>query len=453
MRYSVLFDLIDGKVPGLNATSSEGGRKRPESSSPEKLKARNKEKFSGSSGNALDGAAAAAGDGSGGKEKKDPSPGAAATKGKADKDDDNYEEEFDQLLDKDDDDQDVDVGEQAAKKVDKKAAKPDNNEEEEDYENDNDYIDEEEMLDIAERCFMRIAEAILEAGVSVRQAFSPFIIREEFEGETLELLSPIGFLEGVKDLGVTDLEEVEVACLMRVLTKADLENAILLRELIVIMDNFGIQDDEGPNGGNEEIDTSHGGNIPGEEGKADNNQPSSQKKKKKSGGAAQQQAGLDLSQLDEKSIKILAKLMLALMELNVSLYDFFDGAIYEQLVKTKTKQNTVEIITAKDFFELLQRRGVRKNPAAHENLQKFLQLDPNYPHLIMIKKVAKALDEMAKNEELMEGILAAAVGMDEDGRVGGGEIEQPDGREGDGERLGTIGEDGDEDRQIYDTQN
>jgi hypothetical protein len=46
---------------------------------------------------------------------------------------------------------------------------------------------------------------------------------------------------------------------------------------------------------------------------------------------------MDLSQLDEKSIKILAKIILALMELNVSLYDFFDGAIYEQLVKTKTK--------------------------------------------------------------------------------------------------------------------
>ena len=53
MRYSVLFELIDnGKIPGLNAQSSEGARKRPESSSPEKLKARNKEKFSGSSGTA-----------------------------------------------------------------------------------------------------------------------------------------------------------------------------------------------------------------------------------------------------------------------------------------------------------------------------------------------------------------------------------------------------------------
>jgi hypothetical protein len=59
----------------------------------------------------------------------------------------------------------------------------------------------------------------------------------------LELLSPIGFLEGIKDLEITDLEEVEVACLMRVLTKPNLENAILLNELIVIMENFGISDD------------------------------------------------------------------------------------------------------------------------------------------------------------------------------------------------------------------
>lgn len=50
------------------------------------------------------------------------------------------------------------------------------------------------------------------------------------------------------------------------------------------------------------------------------------KKKKKKKAAAK---GVDLSLLDEKSIKIMAKLMLALMELNVSLYEFFDGKIYE----------------------------------------------------------------------------------------------------------------------------
>jgi hypothetical protein len=75
----------------------------------------------------------------------------------------------------------------------------------------------------------------------------------------------------------------------------------------------------------------------------------------------------------------------------------------------------------------------------------------------MVKKIARALDEMAKNEELMEGILAAAMGdMDyaagdepNGARIGGGALELP---EGENERLGTIGEDGDEDKQIYDTQ-
>jgi len=54
----------------------------------------------------------------------------------------------------------------------------------------------------------------------------------------------LGFLEGVRDLGITELEEIEVACLMRVLAKPQMENAILMQELLVIMENFGIYEDE-----------------------------------------------------------------------------------------------------------------------------------------------------------------------------------------------------------------
>lgn len=96
------------------------------------------------------------------------------------------------------------------------------------------------MLDVAEQCFIRIAQGIINKGCNVRTAFANFIIKENIEGTALELLSPIGFLEGIKEIGIMDLEEVEVACLMRVLTKPNLENAILLKELIVIMENFGI---------------------------------------------------------------------------------------------------------------------------------------------------------------------------------------------------------------------
>ena len=102
-------------------------------------------------------------------------------------------------------------------------------------------IDEEEMLDIAEKCFMRIAEAIIQKGVTVRDAFKQQIIKDDSEQqEEMELLSPIEFLEGVKALGIDNLEEIDVACLMRILTKPDLDNAILLQELIIIMENFGI---------------------------------------------------------------------------------------------------------------------------------------------------------------------------------------------------------------------
>ena len=64
----------------------------------------------------------------------------------------------------------------------------------------------------------------------------------------------------------------------------------------------------------------------------------------------------------------------------------------------------------------------------------------------MLKKIAKALDEMAKNEELMSGILAAA---EED--LGGAVVEDdPNQLEAtEKERLNTIGED--EEDRAFDT--
>ena len=80
---------------------------------------------------------------------------------------------------------------------------------------------------------------------------------------------------------------------------------------------------------------------------------------------------------------------------------------------------------------------------------KILQLDPNYPDLILVKRLSKALDEIAKNEELMEGILAAAA--DNDGGMDGhqqpapiDEEDEEDGGNGHTGRLKTIGEEEDQ---------
>jgi hypothetical protein len=130
VRYQVLLDAVDGQA-GKGANAGEG-RKRPESSSPAQLKARNKEKYSlEGSGNAK---------GSGEKEERSP-------EGAADEEEEDYkEEQFEQMLDKDDDENGAD---ESAEKSPSSQRKKD------------EYIDEDKMLDIAEKCFMRIAEAII----------------------------------------------------------------------------------------------------------------------------------------------------------------------------------------------------------------------------------------------------------------------------------------------------
>lgn len=144
----------------------------------------------------------------------------------------------------------------------------------------------------------------------------------------------------------------------------------------------------------------------------------------------------------------------------MSIHDFFEGVIFEQLVKTKQQASSnsgtgqknarkVEIIEAKDFFTYLQARGVRKSSEPHVPLQKILQLDPNYPDLILVKRLSKALDEIAKNEELMEGILAAAADNNDgmDGQLQPAPIDEEDEEEGGNGhtgRLKTIGEEEDQ---------
>ena len=103
------------------------------------------------------------------------------------------------------------------------------------------HAEEERMLDIAEQCFMRIADLLHVVQKTVRAVFLRYSSPEEFkDGSVLELMSPRGFLEGVRELGFEDVTELEAACLMKVLAKPELDNAVILNEFVLIMENFGI---------------------------------------------------------------------------------------------------------------------------------------------------------------------------------------------------------------------
>lgn len=105
-------------------------------------------------------------------------------------------------------------------------------------------IDEEEMIDTAEKIFIRMADHMFNMKLNVRSAFKEHIFAVEVNNEALELIAPMGFLEGLKHLGIDDLAEIEVTYLLKVLSKSELDGAIMVDELLQIMANFGLYDDD-----------------------------------------------------------------------------------------------------------------------------------------------------------------------------------------------------------------
>lgn len=225
------------------------------------------------------------------------------------------------------------------------------------------------------------------------------------DGTPVELLSPVGLLEGIKELGIDDLEEKEVSYLLRVLTKPELDGAILVEELLQIMENFGLYDEE-PMGAGSDRDPD-GGTPDGAglrarpQAEADSSPdagPSAAGRKKKA------DKPMDFSKLDQKSIKIMVMLMLHLLDQNMTTQEFFAEVTYQQSVQSKTKHQTLDILKAEDFFRVLCERGIRKKDTEHQNLKEFLQLSANHPHLLVLKSIKRTLEQMAENERFMDAI-------------------------------------------------
>jgi hypothetical protein len=99
------------------------------------------------------------------------------------------------------------------------------------------------MLDIAEMCFVKIAEILIRLGITVREVFAKYAVPELLPQTktVIELMIPSAFFEAIRsDLKVSDLSDLEAACMMRVLSKPELGNAIILNEFALIMENFGV---------------------------------------------------------------------------------------------------------------------------------------------------------------------------------------------------------------------
>ena len=63
----------------------------------------------------------------------------------------------------------------------------------------------------------------------------------------MQVIEPEVFLDVMEQMGIGEISQLEVACLFRVLSKPELEHRIVLQELMLVMENFGV-----PIGGEEE---------------------------------------------------------------------------------------------------------------------------------------------------------------------------------------------------------
>ena len=100
------------------------------------------------------------------------------------------------------------------------------------------------MLDIAESILRELAEKLLENEWSVKDVFAhPKLVHiiPKYQGQVKVMaLSAQNFLGRMYQIGFQEITQLQVACMMRVLGKYDLENAILFDDLMTLLENYGV---------------------------------------------------------------------------------------------------------------------------------------------------------------------------------------------------------------------
>ena len=106
-------------------------------------------------------------------------------------------------------------------------------------------ITENQMLDTAEQILNQLAHELISNGWTVHDVFGQpdeiLRIVPEYQGErNIKILTLPNFIARVYQVGCRDLSQLQLACLMRVLGKPELEDGVRYNELEILLENFGV---------------------------------------------------------------------------------------------------------------------------------------------------------------------------------------------------------------------
>lgn len=187
-------------------------------------------------------------------------------------------------------------------------------------------------------------------------------------------MSPVAFMKALySELRLSEISEIESACLMRVLAKPELDNQIILNEFACIMENFGVPLMEQTLSEDEDY-------IPeGEE-------------KPKS---------YNLDNIDANGLEILSLVARYLLKEYLHPREFFGKIVKQNVdVKTDKKVYKVDIMKQKDFYLKIKISNIRKTLEENQSLNKELCLDTKtHPEMFNVKKFVRALEDIAEEEQ------------------------------------------------------
>ena len=173
--------------------------------------------------------------------------------------------------------------------------------------------------------------------------------KQNHQGKLIEVIETDDFVKDLEKINIYDFKDSEINSLLQVLSKPHLDKWIQLSDLREILLNFGVREFE-------QEQKQNNTNIESQGGGSEQDDPRKRKKK-----------NLNYDSLDKQSLFLLASFTDYLLDTDTSVYEFFDGFIYNQVVRTKNKQSVVEIMQSNEFFNKIQENeGLMQKVGAKE---------------------------------------------------------------------------------------
>jgi len=217
------------------------------------------------------------------------------------------------------------------------------------------HMTEDDVMLVLQKLFARINDRIITSSKSIREVFSRIIYTTIMDKEEIEIVNTEAFLELCEDELDVKIEPIERLCFTDMISIGETEKVVKLKDIEYIMRGFELEDEE---------------------------------------------YKLDFDELDNISMVLMFTLAEYIVSAKIVFYKLFADCIYQQDVEIDGHDIKIDLINSRDFFNILNKIGITIQDGEHKNLKEFLCIDPEYPGKLVVKKLKKAIEEFATNEEL-----------------------------------------------------